>query len=161
MGFPATGDWYEAAVRNGLIRDQRAEPAPAAPEAPAKAAGPSDAELVLWAVRQAGFGDPEPEFRFHPTRKWRFDWAWPAVKVALEREGGRWREVNTAAGPVRLLVSRHTSEKGYDADCEKYNAAQIAGWVVIRATPRMVRDGRALAALLEALGRRAPEPPRT
>lgn len=37
-------------------------------------------------------GRYEPEFvrehRFHPTRRWRFDFAWPDEKVALEVEGG-------------------------------------------------------------------------
>lgn len=116
---------------------------------------PTDAELVLWAVRQAGYGEPEREFRFHEKRKWRFDWAWPGAKVAFEREGGRWRTIKG----VRFLVSRHSSEKGYSDDCEKYNAAAVSGWAVIRATPQMMRDGRALAALLEALSRRTGGPP--
>ena len=30
------------------------------------------------------------EFKFHPVRKWRFDYAVPEHKIALEVEGGVW-----------------------------------------------------------------------
>ena len=30
------------------------------------------------------------EFKFHPTRRWRFDYAIPTHKIALEVEGGVW-----------------------------------------------------------------------
>lgn len=70
------------------------------------------------------------EFRFHPVRKWRFDYAVPASRVALEVEGGVWRG------------GRHTSPKGFMTDMEKYNAAAIAGWVVVRTTPdRLMSEG--------------------
>ncbi len=150
MGHQPAGEWYEAAVRNGLI--PAAAPAPQkAPTKPVKATPQQDLELVLWAVGQSGFTGEEREYRFHATRKWRFDIAWPQLKVALEREGSAW--VNGR------LVSRHRSDKGYAADCEKYNAAQVAGWMVVRATPVMLGDGRALAALLEALSARSGPPP--
>jgi hypothetical protein len=28
--------------------------------------------------------DPVTEYRFHPTRRWRMDFAWPAHQVAVE-----------------------------------------------------------------------------
>ena len=34
--------------------------------------------------------DWEPEYRFHPVRRWRFDFANPEYKVAIEFEGGIW-----------------------------------------------------------------------
>lgn len=64
------------------------------------------------------------EHRFQPPRKWRFDFAWPAVMVAVELEGG------TYSG----RKSRHTTATGHQGDCEKYNAAAIAGWCVLRYT---------------------------
>lgn len=157
MGFDPNSSWAKQAIEKGLIPDVGKSDSPGAygtQSAGGKAPEAEDVQLVLWAVEQAGFGKPVPEHRFHETRKWRFDWAWPAEKVALEREGGVWKTV----GDTRILMSRHRTEGGYDADCEKYNAAQVSGWVVIRATPKMLSDGRALVALLEALSRRKGEP---
>ncbi len=63
---------------------------------------------------------PQREYRFHPTRRWRFDVAWPEHKVAVELEGGVW------------TLGRHTRGKGYCADMQKYNAAIELGWRVVR-----------------------------
>lgn len=77
------------------------------------------------------------EHKFHPTRKWRFDYAIPAHKIAIEVEGGVW------------TGGRHTSPKGFLNDMEKYNTATIMGWRLLRTTPdrlcsnetlQMVRD---------------------
>lgn len=63
------------------------------------------------------------EFKFHPVRKWRFDYAVPEHKIALEVEGGVW------------TGGRHTSPKGFLGDIEKYNTATLMGWRVFRTTP--------------------------
>lgn len=65
---------------------------------------------------------PETEYVFHPTRLWRFDFAWPARKLAVEIEGGQWGG------------GRHTTGSGLQSDCEKINAAQLLGWMVLRYT---------------------------
>ena len=39
-----------------------------------------------------GLPRPESEFRFHVQRKWRFDYCWPDLKVAVEIEGGVWTQ---------------------------------------------------------------------
>ena len=83
-----------------------------------------------------------PEYRFHDTRRWRFDYAWPERKIALEVEGGTWKG------------GRHTSGKGYRNDCIKYNTAAADGWIVIRATSDMVKDGTALEHLTMAFATR-------
>lgn len=67
-----------------------------------------------------GLPVPEKEFRFAPPRKWRFDFAWPAQKVAAEVEGGIW------------VRGRHTRGKGFLNDMEKYNEAGRLGWRVFR-----------------------------
>jgi very-short-patch-repair endonuclease len=79
------------------------------------------------------------EHRFHPQRKWRFDVALPAEKLAIEIDGGTW------------IGGRHTSGAGYEKDCEKLNAAVIEGWRVLRFTSGMVRDGRAMNAINKAM----------
>lgn len=63
------------------------------------------------------------EYQFAPPRRWRFDYAMPSVKIALEVEGGVWTR------------GRHTRPKGFLADMEKYNAAAAAGWKVLRTVP--------------------------
>ena len=63
------------------------------------------------------------EFKFHPVMKWRFDYAVPEHKIALEVEGGVW------------TGGRHTSPKGFLGDIEKYNTATLMGWRVFRTTP--------------------------
>lgn len=63
------------------------------------------------------------EFKFHPERRWRFDYAIPAYKVALEVEGGVWTQ------------GRHTRPQGFLGDIEKYNTATLLGWRVFRTTP--------------------------
>ena len=65
----------------------------------------------------------EKEFKFHPVRKWRFDYAFPEHKIALEVEGGVW------------TGGRHTSSVGFLNDMEKYNTATLMGWRVFRTTP--------------------------
>lgn len=73
----------------------------------------------------------EREFRFDAKRRWRFDFAWPAQKVALEVEGGIWTS------------GRHTTATGWLADAEKYNRAVILGWRVLRVAVNQVKSGEA------------------
>ena len=65
---------------------------------------------------------PVREFRFHPTRKWRADFAWPGKLVLVEIEGGVWRRSK----------GRHTNPTGFIKDCEKYNNAALLGYTVLR-----------------------------
>ena len=80
----------------------------------------------------------EPEYKFHPTRKWRFDFAWPHAFIALEIEGGVW------------TGGRHTSGAGFVKDMEKYNEAGLLGWRIFRVTPNQVKNGQAIV-LLETI----------
>jgi len=91
------------------------------------------AALAEAVVRTAGIPGACLEHRFHPTRKWRFDAAWPALKLAVEVEGGA------------FVAGRHSRGAAFEADCEKYAEAAILGWTVLRVTPRHVRNGTAAA----------------
>ncbi len=114
-----------------------------------------DLAILVAAVEQAGWPAPVLEHEFHPIRKWRFDLAWPDPSVALERHGGTFVTVRCTCGkPYTRFVSRHHDKNGLEMDAEKSNAAAALGWSVIVATPRMLDDGRALAALLATLERR-------
>lgn len=68
----------------------------------------------------------EQEHKFHPTRRWRFDFAHVITKAAFEIEGGVWSG------------GRHTRGKGFTEDCVKYSEAQLLGWTVYRITPQMI-----------------------
>lgn len=90
----------------------------------------NDLEAMLLAqLRAINLPEPQREYRFHKTRKWRFDFAYPERKIAIEVEGGTYSR-----------KSRHTSPLGYRADCEKYNSANALGWHVYRGDTAMVRD---------------------
>jgi very-short-patch-repair endonuclease len=87
----------------------------------------------------AGLPVPEAEVRFHPKRRWRFDFAWPDRKLALECDGGIW------------VGGRHGTGQGIERDCEKFSEAAIAGWRVMRVTTGMVKSGQALSLIERAL----------
>jgi very-short-patch-repair endonuclease len=93
-------------------------------------------EMLAQHILAAGLSQPTREFRFHPVRRWRFDFAWPDLQIAVEVEG-----VMPGGG------GRHQRFLGYEADLEKYNSATYEGWRVLRFTGRMVQDGRAIQAI--------------
>lgn len=89
--------------------------------------GPSDLEVAfanLWAIAGDRTRRPVREYQFAENRGWRFDFAWPDLKVAVEVEGGVWSQ------------GRHTRGQGFIDDCEKYSAAAEFGWLVLRYTER-------------------------
>lgn len=103
----------------------------------------SAGEAMLAAhVRAVGLPLPTLEYRFHPSRRWRFDFAWPDRLVACEVEGGT------------FVSGRHSRGRGFEADCEKYTEAALAGWLVVRVTSDMVDDGRAITFVERALAAR-------
>lgn len=59
---------------------------------------------------------PTQQHQFHPTRQWRFDFCWPAKKIAIEVQG---------FGPG------HNSYNGMASDYEKHNAALLLGWKIL------------------------------
>ena len=100
-------------------------------------------------LRAAGIAKRfEREVRFHPTRRWRLDFADIESRIGVEVEGttryGRNRD-----GSMRL--GRHQTAKGYAEDCAKYNAAILLGWRVLRFDGEMVKSGAALATIREVL----------
>ncbi len=82
----------------------------------------------------------EQEFKFHPTRKWRADFHLKGKKVLVEVEGGIWSN------------GRHTRGKGYLGDLDKYNAATMMGYQVIRFSTEQVKSGKAIEQILNLIG---------
>lgn len=94
-------------------------------------------------IKAYGLPTPEREFLFHPTRRWRFDFAWFDFRVAVEVDGATWSG------------GRHTRGKGFEADAEKLNAATALGWRVYRYTATRIRSGCAIQEIRVALERAA------
>lgn len=91
----------------------------------------------------------ETEFRFHPPRRWRFDYVLNGpipgsnppreYKIAIEFNGSVWTQ------------GRHTRGQGYINDREKINQAQIDGWLVLELTTEMIKSGRAYEMIEQAI----------
>ena len=79
------------------------------------------------------------EYRFHPVRKWRFDYAIPSHLIALEVEGGVW------------TGGRHIRASGFLGDMEKYNNAALLGWRVFRTTPKDLFTSATINLIKEAI----------
>lgn len=69
------------------------------------------------------------EYKFHPTRKWRFDFAVGASKEEIESQ----RIAIEFNGAV-FTQGGHTRGAGYVKDMEKMNNAQVLGFRVLQYT---------------------------
>ena len=98
-------------------------------------------DLFPQVCAQQQLPQPVAEFRFHASRKWRFDYAWPTYRVALEVEGGVW------------TGGAHGRGTGITRDIEKYNYAAAMGWLVIRCTPSKKLTAETFAFLRAAIAR--------
>lgn len=64
---------------------------------------------------------------------YRFDFAWPDIKLAVEVNGGIW-----------LKKGGHNTGRGIERDLQKSGAAMKLGWTVYSCTPAMIKSGDAL-----------------
>ena len=78
--------------------------------------------LLLWRI--AGGPRLEREVRFHPSRRWRADFAHLPTRTLIEIEGGIFMRKG----------GRHNRGAGYAKDAEKYLEAALHGWTVLRLT---------------------------
>ena len=69
--------------------------------------------------------------REYVFKGYRFDFAWPSLKIAVEVDGGTFMKDGGHARGVR-----------YQKDCLKNNLAQVHGWSVLRADREMVLDSK-------------------
>ena len=82
-----------------------------------------DPTIVLkWFAEHRLF--PVAEHKFDAGRRWRFDFAWPEEKVALEVQGGLLSGGRHSRGPA--LLKEH----------EKLNAAARQGWRIFFTIPQ-------------------------
>ncbi|MEN3970710.1 DUF559 domain-containing protein [Acinetobacter sp. BWR-L5] len=100
----------------------------------------SEGEVLLATALRALSIDFEQEFKFHPTRKWRADFHLMGRRILVEVEGGIWSN------------GRHTRGKGYLGDLDKYNAAAMMGYQVIRFSTEQVKSGKAIEQIENMVG---------
>ncbi|WP_018674859.1 helix-turn-helix domain-containing protein [Riemerella columbina] len=86
--------------------------------------------------------EPVKELKFHPTRRWRFDFAFVNEKLAIEVEGGVW------------TGGRHTRGDGFLKDMEKYNEAARLGWRLLRTTPNQVETKQFISLIKNTLDKK-------
>lgn len=86
-------------------------------------------------------------------RGWMFDFAWPKYMLAVEIEGLVMRKLKDAKTneDVLCVYGRHATITGMRGDMEKYNAAGIIGWTVLRFEQQMVKQGDAVAETMRCL----------
>ena len=108
-------------------------------------------------IRAAKLPQPTREYRFaaHATggtgkgskqrirdaglRDWRFDFAWPELKLAVEVEGGA------------FVGGRHNRGRGFTEDLRKYQQAQRLGWTIYRTAGELIDSGEALRTIEELI----------
>jgi acetyl esterase/lipase len=88
-----------------------------------------------------GLPAPVEEFAFAKAegRKWRFDYAWPDHKIALEVHGGAW------------VNGGHNRGSGFLRDMVKFRRAGCLGWKVISYTPQELMRIQTIADVKEAI----------
>lgn len=94
----------------------------------------SEAQQLLFIhLKELGFKDIQFEYQFDFLRKWRADLFGNhyGLRCLFEIDGGAWTR------------GRHTRGKGFIADMEKLNVAQMLGYRVLRFTPEQVLSGKA------------------
>ena len=80
------------------------------------------------------------EYRFDPDRKFRADWCLSELRILVEYEGGVFQQGKS-----------HSNGVDYTDDCEKYAIANILGYIVIRVTAPMVRNGLVFTLIQRAI----------
>lgn len=108
----------------------------------ANTANPTAPDIFCRLIKSDFGCDCVREYRFHPTRRWRFDYAIPEHKIAIEVEGGVFTQ------------GRHTRPKGFLGDMEKYNTATLYGWRLFRTTPSKLVSTATMRLLHDAITRR-------
>lgn len=94
------------------------------------------------------------EYRFHPVRRWRFDYAFPDKKVYLEVDGGifGFYVTNKTTGERKLILGGHNYGGQIRNEHAKRNAATVMGWRGVWCEPKFLLGDMTLRILKEALG---------
>jgi len=83
-------------------------------------------------LKESGFPVFTREFKIFEDRHFRFDFAWPNLKLLVDLNG-----------------NHHLDPTNYTRDCEKYALATIAGWRVLIFSSKMVRNDLAYSLIVK------------
>lgn len=119
--------------------NRKAALSPDAKRAVAKAKAAEQERVFLRHLMALGLDAPIPEHRFHPERKWRWDYAYPASKLAIEVDGGVW------------VGGKHGRGSGIVKDHEKRNAGAVLGWRLLLVQPKQLMDPETARLVYRAL----------
>lgn len=123
---------YSQEPEKGRVKGVKATPARRKP--------PRTAHLSFdMMARAVGLPAAVREHQFHPSRRWRFDFAWLEQKLAMEVQGGL------------FVQGRHSRGAALLKEHEKLNAAAALGWRVLYVTPTQIANGDALRTVEAAL----------
>lgn len=130
----------ELARKKGLLPKSGGSPAPF------QVVRGTNLTMVLKAVEAITgcAGVTELAFAKSMKRRWRWDAAWPTVKVALEVQGGGWIQGRGAHGrPTKARI-----------DEEKRQAGEDLGWKLLYCDPQAVKDLSIVHRLVVAIDKR-------
>ncbi len=100
-------------------------------------------------IKGLGLPEPVPEYKFHPLRNWRVDYAFPYVKLGVEIEGGLFGKGKECPVCGRRSVAGHSSIERLKKDMEKYTTLALAGWSLLRFLPEEVENGHAANVIMD------------
>ena len=116
-----------------------------------KVEGQTPAEVLFDALCEKwGLPAPVHEYKFHPDRDWRFDYLFEGL-IAVEKEGSIYGTGSPCPVCKRRAHGGHSSPDGIKRDIEKYNAAQLEGFIVLRFTTEQFDSGEAFNTIKKAL----------
>lgn len=104
-------------------------------------------DMFTLCVRQQLGVECLKELQFDAVRKWRFDYAIPEHRIAIEIDGGVWMDGG----------GRHTRGSGWIKDQEKLNEAAAQGWRVMHFLPQQQYTCYSIDTIKKALSWKAEE----
>ena len=90
-------------------------------------------DIIITNIANLNHLNLQKEYQGIAGRKYRFDWAFPDIKVAIEYEGLNFKNYQRGV-KIQNFKSGHLTLTGYTMNCDKYNLAAIEGWIVLRYT---------------------------
>lgn len=128
--------------------------APVEPPAPAKRASAKSMAEERLSLQLLSYPNLRVVRQLHfaksMKRRWRFDFAFPDFKVAVELDGVVMKRING----TWLTMGRHADVKGMRADNQKGVAAIMCGWSVLHFLQDEVKPRRAINTTLRVLAQR-------